>query len=174
MRHIVVIGLMSSGKTTIGAAIAAALGWPHRDSDADLLAATGMTARAIAAAHGIAHLHALELQHLLDGLADPAPSVISAAASVVDVPEGRAALADPEVVVVWLRTSPTTIERRLIGGDGHRPRPESIADQAARRDPRFGAVASVRVATDTPDGADRPVDDVVAEVLRGIGATPAA
>ncbi len=173
MRHIVVIGLMSSGKTTIGAAIGTALGWRHLDSDADLLAATGMTARAIAAAHGITRLHALELQHLLDGLADPAPSVVSAAASVVDVPEGRAALADPEVLVVWLRTSTTTIERRLIGGDGHRPRPEAIADQAVRRDPRFAAVARVSVATDTPEGADRPVDAVVSVVLRGIEAISA-
>ena len=38
------VGLMGVGKSTIGAALAARLGWSFRDSDTDILAATGLTA----------------------------------------------------------------------------------------------------------------------------------
>ena len=77
----------------IGRALAEGLGRPFRDSDADLLARTGRSARDLAAADGVEALHAIELQHLIDALADPTPAVIGAAASVIDTPVGRTALA---------------------------------------------------------------------------------
>ena len=46
MGHIVLVGLMGSGKTTVGAALAAALGVPLRDSDADIERDTGPDAAA--------------------------------------------------------------------------------------------------------------------------------
>ena len=150
-RHVVVLGLMGSGKTTVGARLARALGWPHRDSDADLTAATGLSARELAAQDGILALHALELRHLLDALAVDEPSVISAAASTIDEPEGRAALAHPSVYVVFLRIDPTVALQRVSKGR-HRPSPEDLRVQAARRDPMFREVADQEVDT----GATRP------------------
>jgi shikimate kinase len=141
-RHLVVVGLMGSGKTTLGKALAGALGWRHRDSDAELEAAHGRTARAIGDDIGIERLHELELGLLLDALAAPGPSVISAAASTIDEPDGRAALAEPGVFVAWLRIDPASAARRARPGD-HRPKPEDLAVQAARRDPLFAAVADV-------------------------------
>jgi shikimate kinase len=139
---IVVVGLMGSGKTTIGRTLAERLGRPFRDSDGDLLARTGRSARDIAAADGVDALHALELEHLLTALSEPEPAVIAAAASVIDEPAGRAALAAPGVRVVWLRVDPDTAEGRTSGPD-HRPEHEALAAQAARRDPWFAAVADV-------------------------------
>ena len=72
MGHIVLVGLMGSGKSTVAAALAAALGVPLRDSDADIERDTGLTGRDIAARDGIDALHALEARHLLDALGRPA------------------------------------------------------------------------------------------------------
>ena len=156
--HLVIVGLMGSGKTTVGAALAAALGRPHRDSDADLLAATGRTARELAVDIGVVPLHELELRHLLDALAEPAPVVISAAASTIDEPACRAALADPAVTVVWLQVGPAAAAARQAPDD-HRPLPEALEVQARRRDPLFGEVADLTV------DARRPVAEIVAAVL---------
>ena len=158
---------MGSGKTTVGKRLARALEWPYRDSDVDLAAATGSTAREIAARDGIETLHALELRHLLDALAGPGPSVISAAASTIDEPAGRAALADPSVHVVFLRVDPGIAAQRVTKGD-HRPSPEDIRVQAERRDPRFRAVAAQEVDT----AATRP-GAIVRSVVERVAAASA-
>jgi shikimate kinase len=140
--HLVIVGLMGSGKTTIGAAVAARLGRPHRDSDADLEARTGRSARDIAASDGVEALHAMELELLLEALAGAQASVVSAAASVIDVPGGRDALARPDIDVAWLRITATAAAAR--SGDGaHRPWHEDLAVQAQRRDPLFAALADI-------------------------------
>ena len=157
-RHIVVVGLMGSGKTTVGRALAAALGWRHRDSDAELGASHGRTARELADEIGVRRLHDLELRQLLDAVAASEPSVVSPAASIIDEPDGRAALAEPGVFVVWLRIDPTAAARRARPGD-HRPKPEPLAAQAARRDPLFAAAADVAI------DAGQPVEVIVATVL---------
>jgi shikimate kinase len=166
--HIAIVGLMASGKTTVGTALAARLGWPYRDSDADILATTGRTARQIADDEGVEHLHDLELAALRAALARDEAGVIGVAASVIDTDEGRAALGDPAVCVIWLRVTPATIRERMDPHD-HRPHPEPLEDQAARRDPWFAAVADVKVDTDPgPDGRDRTFDDVIDDVVRRV------
>jgi shikimate kinase len=162
-RHVVVTGLMGSGKTTVGRRLATALGWPHRDSDLDLQAAPGRSAREVAAREGIEALHAEELRHLVDALAADQPSVISAAASTIDEPAGRAALADPSIAVVFLRVAPEVAATRMTKGD-HRPRPEDLAVQAARREPWFRDVASFEFDT----GTMRP-NAIVRAIVEGLG-----
>lgn len=159
---------MGSGKTTIGVRLARALGWPHRDSDADIEASTGRTAREIAAADGIDSLHQRELRHLLDALAAGEPSVISAAASTIDEPAGRTALADPSIHVVYLHLAPELAIARMSKGK-HRPSPEDLRVQAARRDPRFRGVADQVVDT----GMMRP-GAVVRAVTEQLGVDVAA
>jgi shikimate kinase len=148
--HLVIVGLMGSGKTTIGMALARRLGLPHRDSDVDLLARTGRSARAIAAAEGVEALHELELQHLFDALRVPEPSVISAAASLVDAVTAREALTTSVAYVVWLRIDPATATVRSRRSR-HRPGHESLTAQAARRDPLFASIADL-----VEDGTDDP------------------
>jgi shikimate kinase len=118
--HIVLVGLMGSGKTTVGAALAAALGVPHRDSDAEIQQETGLTGRDLAASDGIEALHGFEARHLLDALDQPGTTVISAAASTLDDPTCRSRLRAPRHLVVWLRASPAKIAARLRPDD-HRP-----------------------------------------------------
>ena len=148
-RHIVLLGLMGAGKTTVGRALATELGRPLRDSDADIRAATGRSAREIDEARGTAELHRVEADHLIDALGAAEPSVICAAASTIDDPACRAALVGPDLMLVWLRAEPGTLvgrarpagHRRDLGPD----RAAKIADQAAARYPMFDALRPLTI-----------------------------
>ncbi len=149
----VVVGLMGSGKTVVGRRLAALLGRPWRDSDREIEAATGLTVRELRDRDGVEPMHALEARQLLDALAAPEPSVISAAASTVEVPDCRAALTTPDVTVVWLRAWPATLAKRFVARDQHRPEfgssPEVfLAEQAARRNPLFASLHPIAVDVD--------------------------
>jgi shikimate kinase len=152
-RHVVLVGLMGSGKTSVGRRIAAQLGWPYRDSDKDIEAATGLTARELGDRDGVDAMHALEAQLLLDALADRAASVISAAASTVEVPECRTAMRAPDIAVVWLRAAPEVLAKRFAAKDRHRPEfgssPEAfLTEQAERRHPLFASLDPIVIDVD--------------------------
>jgi shikimate kinase len=155
MGHIVLVGLMGSGKTTVGAKLAAALGVPLRDSDADIERETGMTGRQHAARDGIDALHALEARHLLDTLREPGTTVITPAASTLDDPALRSAMGDPRHLVVWLDASPAALAARLKPDD-HRPAigpdmAEVLERQAVERTPALREVADLTLdATKSP------------------------
>lgn len=158
MGHVVLVGLMGSGKSTVGALLAAGLGVDLRDSDADIEGDTGRTGRDIAARDGIDALHALETRHLLDALEEPGTTVICAAASTLDDALCRAALRAPRHLVVWLRADPAVLAARQLPGD-HRPDlgsdlAEVIRQQADRRTPALRAVADLALdATQAPDAS---------------------
>jgi shikimate kinase len=164
-RHVVIVGLMGAGKTTVGSPLADRLGWPLIDSDVVLERKLGQTVREWRERMGTKSLHALEAQQLRDALAAPARSVIAPAASTIDDAGCRAALMAPDILVVWLRADAATLAARFAE-QGHRPAygPDParfLADQEAARDPDFAAVADLVVDTD-----DRPVAEVVAEISR--------
>ena len=156
MGHIVLVGLMGSGKTTVGILLAEALGVLHLDSDRDIQRETGLRGRDLAARDGIDALHALEARHLLGALAQPGTTVISAAASTLDDPASRTELRSPRHLIVWLRASPAVIAARLRPDD-HRPGfgpdlTEVITQQATRRMAALEEVADLTLdATQPPD-----------------------
>jgi shikimate kinase len=150
-RHVILLGLMGAGKTTVGAALAARLGVPLRDSDADLLAATGQTARELHDSRGVDALHALESEHLLRSMATPDGAVICAAAAVADDPVCVAELTATHDLVVWLGVPPNVLAARFAL-EPHRPAygPDTAAfltAQAARREPIYLALADLVVAS---------------------------
>jgi shikimate kinase len=170
--HIVIVGAMGSGKTTVGTRVAAALGRPFVDNDARLAQVTGSSAAEIAARDGADALHRAEAASLLDALGSAVPSVIAAAASTIADDGVRSALSR-SALVVWLRADPAVLVSRMPGS-ATRPFRERdparlVAEQARERDHWFGAVADVTV-----DTGREPVDRVVARVLasadeRGLG-----
>jgi len=169
LRHVVITGLMASGKTTVGSRLAARLGWAWRDSDVDIEATSGLTVRELRERDGVDAMHAREAEQLLDALAAPERSVISAAASVVEVPTCRAALAASDVAVLWLRADPALLAERFGSPDAHRPAygPEPaafLADQAARREPFLAEIGAhvLDIAGLTPD-------QVVARAIEVLG-----
>ena len=111
-RPLVLVGLMGSGKTTVGPRLAAELGRPFVDNDVALRDETGRTPAEIVADDGADALHRHEAATLLAALARPGPLVIAAAASVVLDPTVRRRL-DDDATVVWLQASDETLRARL-------------------------------------------------------------
>ncbi len=149
VRHVVLVGPMGVGKTTVGTRVAEATGWPFVDNDR-VLEAEGAPASAIARQEGVAELHRRECAQLLTALAAPEPSVVAAAASTVESPQCRAALRAH--VVAWLRADPAVLATRL-DEEVHRralgPDPAAaVRSLADRRDPLYAALADVVVDVD--------------------------
>ena len=155
--HVVLVGLMGTGKTTVGRRVARTLGWPMSDSDASIEASEGRTARTIRDTDGVDAIHELEYRHLLSALAGPGPVVVCPAASVVDDEACREALNGDGILVAWLTARPETAAARF-DDQAHRPRYGDdpltfLAEQATRRDPWFREIADLVLETDdaTPD-----------------------
>ena len=165
-RHIVLVGAMGSGKTTIGRRLAASFGRKFLDNDELLEQRTGTTAAALVARDGIDALHQLEATTVLDALRTEPAAVIAAAASTIEDPEVRSALRE-RAWVGWLRADPATLAARMpetgtrpfAGADPAR----LVAEQAQRRDAWFAAVADAEFRT---GGAD--ADQVVALVREAV------
>lgn len=153
--HVVLIGPMGCGKTTVGVIAADRLGRPLLDNDVVLESATGMSARRIEEEYGTAELHRLERDALDGALSTPEPAVVTAAASVVDTVS--AADLAPHLVV-YLRCSPPVSGRRAEAG-GHRPVTRSTAEAALRRDRRSVDLADVVIEVD-----DLEPDEVAARI----------
>ena len=150
VHHVVVVGLMGVGKSTVGRRLAARLGWSWRDSDRDIETATGSTVRALSERDGVDAMHAVEARVLLDALQEPGHSVISAAASTIEVPVCRAAMAAPGVAVVWLRAPAEVLASRFAARDRHRPEfgpspLDVLTEQALRREPMFASLDPIVV-----------------------------
>ncbi len=151
-RHLVLVGLMGAGKTTVGSALARVLGCPLRDSDPDIEARTGKTVRELRDQVGTDRMHRLEADALLRSLDEPGPTIVAAAASTIEQRDCRERLHDPGIVTIWLRAAPATLARRFDSST-HRPAygrdpARFLARQAARRDPLFGSVATFAVDVD--------------------------
>jgi shikimate kinase len=163
--HLVLVGMMGSGKSTIGRIVAERLERPLIDSDEVIEAATGRTVRDIFAADGEETFRALEAEALRDALATDEPAVIAAAGGVVLRPENRRLLRESGARVVWLMADPTLLIERVRSGM-HRPLldddPEGTLQRMwDERQPLYQEVADAIVSVD-----GRSITEVVEAVLR--------
>ncbi len=149
--EIFLVGLMGTGKTTIGRRLAAATGWPYFDNDRLVEAANGRAAPELIRDEGEDGLHAAEMAAFEYALTLPQPVIVGVAAFVVAEAEGRERLRSAGVVV-WLRADPATLVERASHAEGRRDEATSLPWMervAAERDPWFHEVATITVDTET-------------------------
>jgi shikimate kinase len=172
---LVLVGPPASGKTTVGTAVAQALGVGFRDTDRDVEGGSGTTVADIFVEHGEPHFRALEEAAVERALAEHegvlalgGGAVTSAATRERLVAYGRAGGA-----VVWLDVDLRSAAKR-VGLSRDRPilgvNPRAmLRTMLEQRAPLYTEVATRRVAT-----SDRDPEDVVAEILRELPAGGAA
>lgn len=155
----VLVGAPGSGKTTVGQALAQALGVPFRDTDDDVAALAGMPVGDIFIQHGEPHFRDLEAQAVARAIAE-FDGVLAVGGGAVE----RSAKALARLPVVWLTVPPAQAVSR-IGLSG--PRPVLLgnvrgrwADLMSQREPGYESTCRWRVST-----ADRPVAEIVTEIV---------
>lgn len=117
--RVLLVGMMGSGKSTIGRLLADATGWPYADNDELVKRAHGANPRRLLAGRGEAAMRRAESDALAAGLSLPTPAIVGVAAGVILGEADRQALTDGGIVV-WLRAAADALAERAAGAE-HRP-----------------------------------------------------
>lgn len=169
--HLILIGMMGAGKTSVGARCASLLDRPFVDVDELVEATTGRSVPEIFATDGERAFRSLESAALRDACASPAPIVIAVGGGAMEDPENRRLVAHG--IVVWLRAEPEELARRVtVDGTVTRPKlagtgePVEVLERLlALRSDAYESLADVTVSTDGRD-IDAVADLVLEEVAR--------
>lgn len=159
------VGLMGSGKSTVGRRLAARLGRPFLDADAEIEKAAAMTVAEIFERFGEAHFRDGE-RRVIARLLDQGPVVIATGGGAFVDPETRA-LVSRLGTAVWLDAEIATLVAR-VGRRSHRPLlvgrdPVAVLTAlAAVRNPGY-AEAAIRVTS-----KDLPHERMVDAILAGL------
>lgn len=171
MTHIVLVGLMATGKSSVGRRVASRLERPLFDSDSQVEARTGRSVRDIWQSDGEAAFRQLETDALRDACDRTEPSVIAGAGGVVLAEANRIRLRADDVRVVWLRArADTLVDRVQRSKSTHRPLLDgdptgTLERMTAERTPLYTEVADHIVDVDDLS-LDQVATLVVDQVLR--------
>lgn len=168
MSHLVLVGLMGTGKTSVGRACAQRLDRPFVDVDEQIETVAGRPVAEIFATDGEAAFRVLEHDALADVCASPAPLVVACGGGAMGDAANRRRVRAAGVVV-WLTADPETLAARVGQGADRAQRPLLAGDDppvatlerlASLRAPAYEAAAHVTV-----DTTGRTVDEVATLVL---------
>ncbi len=161
---------MGSGKSTVGRDLATRLARPHRDTDATVVDAAGVSVREIFERGGEAEFRLRESAALIDILSGP-PAVVSTGGGIVVSASNRALLSDTGSFVVWLDAGVEVLVKRVRGGRG-RPLLDgdvkgNLTTKVAEREAFYAEVADTRV--DTTEIGRRAAVERILSVIRQEG-----
>jgi shikimate kinase len=170
-RPVVLVGMMGSGKTAVGQALAARLGVPFRDSDAEIEAAARMRIPEIFARDGEAFFRDREAE-VLARLLTSGPSVLATGGGAFLRADTRDEIAR-RGVAVWLKADAGLLWSRVAGRGGRplldTPDPRGTLERlTAERAPHYAQAALVVEAA--PSYAIGDMVDRVEAALRDAGA----
>ena len=165
--HILLVGMMGAGKSSVGKLLADRLGRPFFDVDAWIEDEEGVSISNLFETRGEAAFRTLEAKVLTSFLANPVASVLSVGGGAVTEAGSRSAMNDQQHVV-WLRATDATLSSR-VGNGSDRPllagkdTAAELARLSADRLPMYTEVADVIVDVD-----DLGLDDVVDRVVAAL------
>jgi shikimate kinase len=116
-RHLVLVGMMGAGKSTVGQRCAERLGRPFIDTDELIAAVAGTSVTELFARDGEPAFRALEATTIADACAAPTPSVIAMGGGAVLEADNRKHMRDAGFVV-WLQAPGALLARRVGDGSG--------------------------------------------------------
>jgi shikimate kinase len=168
--HLVLVGLMGAGKTTVGYQCAKRLGRPFVDTDDLVQTAAGMTTAELFTLSGEGRFRAMEREAVADACASPTPAVIGCGGGAVLHADNRRQLKSCGFVV-WLQASPEVLAERVGRGTQRTERPlladgsmPTLERLVAVRASAYEAVSNVVIDTD-----GRSIAEVVDAVLEEYG-----
>lgn len=169
VRHLACIGLMGSGKSTVGHLVADRLHWDFVDVDETIEALTHCTVQQLLEHGGEDAYRPFERDVVVETLSSTAQSVLAAPGGVVLDHEATAAFAAPDVMAVYLRAEPATLARRIdLDAEHERPSVDGHAEAVMRtlfaaRDHCYEHLADHIVQVDdlSPDAAAEAVLEVL-------------
>jgi shikimate kinase len=167
-RSIVLVGMMGVGKSSIGRRLAARLGVPFVDADAEIEKAAGMSIADIFARHGEADFRSGEAR-VIARLLDGGPQVLATGGGAVMNADTRAAI-KAKGVSIWLSAEFEVLMRRINKRKNDRPLLQT-ADPAATLRELLVAREPVYAQADlTVQSREVPHDAIVSEIMTALAA----
>jgi len=164
-RSVVLVGLMGAGKSSVGRRVAARLGLPFFDADAEIEAAAGCSISDLFALYGEPAFRDGERRVMARLLNGPRAVIATGGGAFID-PQTRTLIAELGLSV-WLRADLDLLVKRTSGRD-HRPLlragdPRQILSELIEK--RYPIYASADLIIDS---LDQPTDITVVAVLRAL------
>ena len=161
-RSIILVGMMGSGKSSIGRRLAAALDLPFVDADAEIEQAAGMTIEDMFAEHGEPYLREGE-ERVIRRIRQCGPQVLSTGGGAVASPRTRAVIARSGISL-WLDAPVALLLQRVLRRD-NRPLlktddPKAVLERLLAQRRAFYAEADLKI-----ESRDAPHEAVVDEIL---------
>lgn len=153
-RAIVLVGMMGSGKSSVGRRLAARLGLPFVDADTEIETAAGMTIPEIFAQRGETEFRNGERRVISRILTTRAPLVLATGGGAFMNAETRARIADLGISI-WLKAEPEVLMRR-VRKRSNRPLlqtadpEETLRAMLAEREPVYALSDLTLVSRDEP------------------------
>ena len=166
-RAIVLVGMMGSGKSSVGRRLAARLGLPFVDADTEIETAAHMTIPEIFAQRGEAEFRECERRVISRVLTTRAPLVLATGGGAFMNAETRERVKELGISV-WLKAEPDVLMRR-VRKRSNRPLLQTADPEAtlrrmlAEREPVY-ALADITILS-----SDEPHEVVVGETIAALG-----
>ena len=160
-RSVVLVGMMGAGKSSVGRRLAARLGVPFVDADAEIESAAGMTIPEIFAKHGEPYFRAGEAR-VIARLLENGPQVLATGGGAV-MDQRTRDLIQIKGVSIWLKAELDVLLKRTKRRND-RPLAEKIKDLLPLREPVY-AMSDIVV-----QSRDEPHDVIVEEIIAALPA----
>lgn len=166
-RAIVLVGMMGSGKSSVGRRLAVRLGLPFVDADTEIETAAHMTIPEIFAQRGEAEFREGERRVISRVLTTRAPLVLATGGGAFMNAETRARVKELGISV-WLKAEPEVLMRR-VRRNAKRPLLQTADPEATLRRMLTEREPVYALADITIQSSDEPHELVVGETIAALG-----